>query len=184
MRPRCPSPRGFRRYSRRRPLDKPPTAGVDCQTGRRAPLPPGRCSVNRDEVLARVRTDGVRLVRFLYCDNANVVRGKAAHAGALRDFVDAGIGLTVAMQGFCLTEHLAADSALGPVGEVRLVPDPETYAQLPYTPDEARMLCDMVTLEGEPWEHCPRTFLKRMAARAADDGLTARAAFEYEFYLA
>ena len=140
--------------------------------------------MNSDEVLARARTEGVRLVRFLYCDNANIVRGKAAHAGALADFLDAGIGLTVAMQGFCLTEHLAPGTALGPVGEVRLVPDPATFAVLPYAPDQARLLCDMITLDGAPWENCPRSFLKRMAARAAGDGITVQAAFEYEFYLA
>jgi glutamine synthetase len=139
--------------------------------------------MNRDEVLARVRAENVRLVRFLYCDNANVVRGKAAHAGALADFLEAGIGLTVAMQGFCLTEHLAPGTALGPVGEVRLVPDPDTFAVLPYAPGEARLLCDMVTLDGRPWENCPRSFLKRMAARAAEQGLTVRAGFEHEFYL-
>ena len=51
--------------------------------------------MTRDEVLARVRMENVRSVRFLYCDNANIVRGKAAHAGALADFIDAGIGLMV-----------------------------------------------------------------------------------------
>jgi glutamine synthetase len=140
--------------------------------------------VNREEVLARVRAEGLRLVRFLYCDNANVVRGKAAHAGALPDFIDAGIGLTVAMQGFTLTEHIAAGSAQGPVGEIRLVPDPDTFAVLPWAPGEAQMLCDMRTLDGRPWDICPRHFLRRMAARLAEEGLEAWAAFEYEFYLA
>jgi glutamine synthetase len=140
--------------------------------------------VNRDEVLARVRDEDVRLVRFLYCDNANIVRGKVAHAAALADSLDAGLGLTVAMQGFCLTQHIAPGSALGPVGTVRLVPDPETFAVLPYAPHEARLLCDMLTLKGEPWENCPRWFLKRMAARAAEEGITPRAAFKHEFYLA
>lgn len=145
----------------------------------------GRPGVDRDEVLARVRAEGVRQVRFLYCDNANIVRGKAAHAGALADFIEDGIGLTVAMQAFCLTEHLAPGSALGPVGEVRLVPDPATFAILPYAFGEARMLCDMLTLDGQLWEVCPRSFLKRMAARAADEaGISVEAAFEYEFYLA
>ena len=140
--------------------------------------------MNREEVLARVREGDVRLVRFLYCDNANIVRGKAVHAGALADFLEAGIGLTVAMQGFCLTEHLAPGSALGPVGEVRLVPDPDTFAVLPCAPREARLLCDMLTLEGAPWANCPRSFLKLMAARAAGKDFTPRAAFEQEFYLA
>jgi glutamine synthetase len=140
--------------------------------------------VTGEELLERAQAAGVRLVRFLYCDNANIVRGKAAHAGALADCLDAGIGLTVAMQGFCLTEHLAPGSALGPVGEVRLAPDLDTFALLPYAPGQARVLCDLRTLDGAPWAICPRSFLTRMAARAADDGITVQAAFEHEFYLA
>jgi glutamine synthetase len=141
-------------------------------------------AVDQDEVLTHVQAEGVRLVRFLYCDNANVVRGKTAHAGALADFIDAGIGLTVAMQGFTLTEHIAAGSALGAVGEIRLVPDPATFAVLPYLPDQARMMCDMIRLDGQPWENCPRSFLKRMVQQAATAGIEVQAAFEYEFYLA
>ncbi|MCC7107213.1 MAG: glutamine synthetase [Chloroflexi bacterium] len=140
--------------------------------------------MNRDEVLLHVQAEGIRSVRFLYCDNANVVRGKAAHASALADCIDSGIGLTVAMQAFCLTEHLAPGTALGPVGEVRLVPDLNSYTPLPYAPGEARVMCDMQTLDGAPWENCPRSFLKRMVARVAEQGLEVQAGFEYEFYLA
>jgi glutamine synthetase len=136
------------------------------------------------DVLARVQTENVRAVRFLYCDHANIVRGKTAHVSALADHLDAGIGLTVAMQAFTLTEHLASGSRLGPVGEIRLVPDPRTFAVLPYSPREARMLCDMIGLDGLPWELCPRTFLKNILERTARHGLRAEAAFEYEFYLA
>ena len=75
------------------------------------------------EVLGRARDEHLRLVRFLYCDHANIIRGKAAHASALADCIESGIGLTVAMQAFCLTEHLAPGTNLGPVGEIRLVPD-------------------------------------------------------------
>jgi len=135
-------------------------------------------------VLDRVGIDNVRTVRFLYCDHANVIRGKAAHAAVLADFLESGIGLTVAMQAFTLTEHLAAGTRLGPVGEIRLVPDPRTFAVLPYAPREARLLCDMYTLDGQPWELCPRAFLREMIDRVGRHGLRAEAAFEYEFYLA
>src|SRR5919201_1488997 len=47
-----------------------------------------------------------------------------------------------------------------------------------------RFLYDMLTLDGEPWELCPRTFLKSMVERAAFEGLSVQAAFEHEFYLA
>ena len=46
------------------------------------------------------------------------------------------------------------------------------------------MLCDMLTLERQPWEACPRTFLKRMVASAAQMGIVMQAAVEHEFYLA
>jgi glutamine synthetase len=45
------------------------------------------------------------------------------------------------------------------------------------------MMCDMIKLDKEPWEACPRTFLKRMIARAADAGMTVQAAMEGEFSL-
>lgn len=140
--------------------------------------------MDHQAVLQRAVAANLRSVRFLYCDHANIIRGKAAHASALSDFLSSGIGLTVAMQGFCITEHLAPTTHLGPVGEIRLIPDPDTFTVLPYSPREARALCDMHTLSGEPWELCPRSFLKGIVERCAQQDLRVEAAFEYEFYLA
>ena len=38
-----------------------------------------------DEAVAVCRQAGVRLVRFLYCDNGGIVRAKAAHVERLAD---------------------------------------------------------------------------------------------------
>ena len=73
---------------------------------------------------------------------------------------------------------------MGPVGEFRLIPDPGTFTILPYVPSSASMMCDMILTNGQPWEACPRTFLKRMIARLAEHGMRAEAAIEHEFYLA
>jgi glutamine synthetase len=140
--------------------------------------------MDRNDVLVRVADENIRSVRFLYCDHGNVIRGKAVHASALPDFLESGVGLTVAMQAFALTDHLASGTSLGPVGEIRLVPDRRTFAVLPYASREARLLCDMYTLQGQPWELCPRAFLRQTIDRAAEQGLRIEAAFEYEFYLA
>jgi len=137
-----------------------------------------------NELVARAQAADIRSVRFLYCDHANIVRGKSAHAAALADCLESGIGLTVAMQAFTLTDRLAGGTRLGPVGEIRLVPDPRTFALLPYAPREARLLCDMHSLDGRPWALCPRAFLIDMVDRAGQQGLRVEAAFEYEFYLA
>jgi glutamine synthetase len=70
------------------------------------------------------------------------------------------------------------------VGEVRLVPDPESFVVLPYAPRTGALMADLLRLDREPWEACPRSFLRRTLDRAAAAGIRAEAAFEHEFYLA
>ena len=140
--------------------------------------------MNIDAIVQQARDADVQLVRFIYCDNSGVIRGKATHVDHLNGRMNHGIGLTVAMQSFTSSETIAPGAGFGPVGEIRLVPDPETFVLLPYSPGNARMIADMFTLNREPWENCPRYFLKRMSDRAAGLGLRIKAAFESEFSLA
>jgi glutamine synthetase len=137
-----------------------------------------------EQILTRCRPPGIHLARFLYCGNDGVIRGKACHAEFLASYLASGIGLTVAMQSFNMLDQLVPEGSFGPVGEIRLRPDPDTFAVLPYAPKSARLLCDMVTLDGEPWAACPRSFLKKMTGRARQMGVTLKAAFENEFILA
>ena len=139
----------------------------------------------RREIVAQAEASGLRLVRFLYCDNDGIIRGKSAGIRDLRDRLESGIGLTVAMQAFTMLDHLASVEGMGPVGEIRLVPDPSTFAIAPYAPHTATVLVDMQTLDGQPYAADGRAFLKRMIARAADDhDLSLIAAFEPEWSLA
>jgi glutamine synthetase len=137
-----------------------------------------------EEILDACRTHAVRLVRFLYCDNGGVVRGKATHVERLGDRLRTGIGLTVAMQAMNSLDQLQPVEGMGPVGEVRLVPDPETFTVLPYAPHSAVMLVDHLRLDGQPYEAGPRNFLKRMAARLAERGMVLSCAVENEWSLA
>jgi glutamine synthetase len=134
-------------------------------------------------VVERVEREGQRLVRFLYCDNDGVVRGKATGTAGLARRMEAGIGLTVAMQAFTMLDHLAPFEGMGPVGEIRLLPDPETFVEAPYLPRTGVMLVDMQTVDGQPYPADPRHFLRRMAARAQERGLEIQAAFEPEWTL-
>jgi glutamine synthetase len=139
----------------------------------------------RREIVAQAEASGLRLVRFLYCDNDGIIRGKSAGIKDLHDRLETGIGLTVAMQAFTMLDHLASVDGMGPVGEIRLVPDPSTFAIAPYAPHTATVLVDMQTLDGQPYAADGRAFLKRMIARAADDhDLALVAAFEPEWSLA
>src|SRR5512144_1356646 len=141
-------------------------------------------STSADRVTETARKAGVRLVRFLYTDNGGVTRGKATYIESLHDRLNDGIGLTVAMQAMNMLDQLAPVEGMGPVGEIRLVPDPETFRILPYAPHSAAMTVDMCNHDGTPWEACPRSFLKRQIAACADAGFTVRASFECEFTLA
>src|SRR6266487_1621778 len=140
--------------------------------------------MNAQDVVRQAREANLRLVRFLYCDNGGIIRGKATHVSKLPTRMQEGIGQTLAMQAFTGVETLASVEGMGPVGEFRLIPDPNTFVVLPYAPSSGSMMCDMILLDGKPWQACPRTFLKRMIARLAEHGMRAEAAIEHEFYLA
>ncbi|MBI3928893.1 MAG: glutamine synthetase [Armatimonadetes bacterium] len=126
---------------------------------------------------------GVRFLRVVWCDNANLIRAKAVHLGSIQDQLEHGVGISPAQQAVPVTaDAFVKESGLGPVGEIRLVPDWDTLTILPYAPGHARVYGDMMR-DGKPWTYCPRDFLRRMVRQAADAGITFKAAFENEFYL-
>ncbi len=137
-----------------------------------------------DQVTQQAIDAGVRLIRFLYTDNGGIIRAKASHITSLRRRIDDGIGLTVAMQAMNMLDQLAPVEGMGPVGEIRLVPDPASFKILPYAPDTAAMTTDMMTLDGLPWGACPRSFLKRQIAAAADLDISLQMVVELEWSLA
>jgi glutamine synthetase len=134
-------------------------------------------------VVAACEDAGVELVRFLYVDHGGVVRGKATSTARLAERLQTGIGLVTGMQAMSMLDELAPVAGLGPVGEVRLVPDPDSLVVLPYAPGAAAMTADLVRLDGQPWEACPRAFLKQAIAELAAEGYALAAAFEPEFTL-
>ena len=137
-----------------------------------------------EEIAKRADEAGLRLVRFLWCGNDGTVRAKASSLHGLEGRIESGIGLTVAMQAMNSLDQLQSVEGMGPVGEIRLVSDPETFRVLPYAPHTGAMLVDQLRLDGEPAPVCQRTFLKRMEQRLAERGARLEVAFENEFSLA
>jgi glutamine synthetase len=140
--------------------------------------------VTAEDVVRQADEAGLRLVRFLWCGNDGTVRAKASTLPGLEGRIRSGIGLTVAMQAMNSLDQLQPVEGMGPVGEIRLVPDPETFRVLPYAINAGAMLVDHVQLDGEPAPVCQRSFLKRMEARLDERGMRLEAAFENEFSLA
>jgi glutamine synthetase len=140
--------------------------------------------VEAADVVRQADEAGLRLVRFLWCGNDGTVRAKSSALEGLESRMRSGIGLTVAMQAMNALDRLQPVEGMGPVGEIRLVPDPDTFRVLPYAPRTGAMLVDHVRLDGEPAPVCQRTFLKRMEARLRGRVAVLEVAFENEFSLA
>ena len=110
-------------------------------------------------------------------------RGKSFPALDLTERLQRGVGL--APSNIFL-------SAFGPIqvttfgtqGEVFLVPDPATRVMLPFEDSTAEFfyIGDIKTLEGAPWDFCPRHVLRRALDRLeSETGLRLLATFEQEF---
>src|SRR2546430_12443056 len=91
----------------------------------------------RREIVAQAEASGLRLVRFLYCDNDGIIRGKSAGIKDLRDRLGTGIGLALAMQAFTMLDHLASVEGMGAVGEMPVVPQPLALPVHHYGPHTA-----------------------------------------------
>ena len=112
---------------------------------------------------------GVRLVRFLYCDNGGVIRGKATHIEGLARRMKEGMALNLALAAMNSLDQLQPVEEMGCVGELRLMPDPTIFTVLPYAPNTAAMFVDHVRLDGAPYEAGAR---KHRPTRPSSSGTT------------
>src|SRR6202048_1341706 len=142
------------------------------------------CIMDTAALINRAQLAGVQLVRFVYCDYSGVTRAKVIHVSHLANKLREGLGLTRAQMAINLLEQLIDIEGMEPVGEVRLVPSPDTFSVLPWTPSSASLICDQLDHNHLNWGACPRSFLKEIVAKAEQMGLRAEATFENEFYLA
>ena len=141
-------------------------------------------SKKKKAILEKVADENIRLIRFLYCDLAGVIRGKTVTASQLPAKLSEGVGLTRAQQAINLFEDLIQIDGMEPIGEVRVIPDLNTFDVLPWLDRTASMYCDITEQDGSDWGGCTRLILKRAIAKMDAAGLTMFSAFESEFYLA
>ena len=134
-------------------------------------------SQQREYVLRTSEERGVRLVRLWFTDVLGSLKSFAISPAELENALEDGMTFDgSSIDGFSRIQE----------SDVLAVPDPDTFAVLPYRPEVqgvARMFCDITMPDGSQSFADPRYVLKRTLSRAADQGLTFYTHPEIEFYL-
>ncbi len=107
------------------------------------------------DILSKVKEDEVKFISFQFTDVNGVVKSVDGPVSRLAEALEDGIWFDgSSVEGFARIQE----------SDMRLVIDPDTYAILPWTPQElkrARVFCDIYHPNGTPFEGDPRGILKR-----------------------
>src|SRR5919205_2788579 len=114
----------------------------------------------RKRVLARVRDESVEFVLLWFTDIEGHLKSFAVTPGELEDALDDGMGF----DGSSITGFNAIEES-----DMVAIPDPRTFQLMPQHLGDrskvARMICDVVTPDGQPYEGDPRYVLRRALER-------------------
>ncbi len=131
---------------------------------------------DRDYVLKTIEERNIKFVRFWFTDVLGFLKSFAVTDSEIEGAFDEGMGFDgSSIDGFSRIEE----------SDMVAFPDPSTFQVVPWRPAEhgvARMFCDIVTPEGEPFVGDPRNCLKRMLAKAKGMGYTMYVGPELEFF--
>jgi glutamine synthetase len=133
---------------------------------------------SRKHVLSRVDKDKVEFVLLWFTDLEGHLKSFAITPSELEDALDDGMGF----DGSSITGFNAIEES-----DMIAIPDPETYQQMPWKEGErkvARMICDVVTPDGNPYEGDPRYVLRRALERMTSMGFdTFNVGPELEYFI-
>ncbi|TMT87733.1 type I glutamate--ammonia ligase [Haloterrigena sp. H1] len=139
----------------------------------------GNLTETEQAVLDEIEEKDVDFLRLQFTDILGTVKNVSVPARQAEKAFEEGIYFDgSSIEGFVRIQE----------SDMRLKPDPETFAILPWRQKEgsaaARMICDVYdTYTGEPFEGDPRRVLKNALDRANEMGYTVNAAPEPEFFL-
>lgn len=133
--------------------------------------------LQKDDVLALAREEGVTEIRLQFTDILGVIKNVAIPVDQLPKALDGQLLFDgSSIEGFVRIEE----------SDMLLVPDPGTFVLLPWSEDGgriARLMCDVYNPDGTPFAGCPRLALKKVAAEAEAMGYVMNAGVEAEFFL-
>jgi glutamine synthetase len=130
-----------------------------------------------ESVIERARKDGVKFIELWFTDFLGAVKSTTILVEKLPESLEKGTWFDgSSIQGFARIHE----------SDMILMPDPGTYAVLPWRQKEkatARFICDVHRPDGRPFEGDPRNILKRALAEAKEMGYVYNTGPECEFFL-
>jgi glutamine synthetase len=132
----------------------------------------------RKNVLKRIDDEGVEFVLLWFTDIEGHLKSFAVTPSEIEDALDDGMGF----DGSSITGFNAIEES-----DMVAIPDPDTYQLMPWREGETkvgRMICDVVTPDGQPYEGDPRHVLRRALERMKSLGFdTFNVGPELEYFL-
>ena len=130
----------------------------------------------QDYVLRSVEERGVRLVRLWFTDVLGQLKSFAITPAELENALEEGMTIDgSSIDGFSRVQE----------SDVLARPDPNSFELLPWAEadaPEARIICDILNLDGTPFEGDPRQVLRRNLDRARQRGFSFYVAPEIEYF--
>ncbi len=120
-----------------------------------------------EHILEQTRDENIKLLRELYIDLDNIIRGHEAFVDESRLISELKSGMTLAeimQSGFTLFDTVTPGTIFTSYGEVRLIPDLTTFKILPYAKNTAQVIGDLYRSDMKPFETDPRLKFKEMLA--------------------
>ena len=130
-----------------------------------------------NEVLSFIEDNDVKFIRLAFTDLFGQLRNIAILPDQLAAAMESGVAIDATAVPGC---------AAAPGGTLLLRPDPDTLCILPWRPQSGRvcrLLCDLLTPQGDPFPMDSRALLRTAARHAREAGLEVRIGTDCEFYL-
>ena len=121
----------------------------------------------KQDILQQAEENNVKFVRLWFTDLLGVLKSFSITVGELEDALEGGMGF----DGSSITGYQEIEES-----DMIALPDPSTFKVIPWSPPEnrtARMICDVMTPEGDNYVGDPRHVLRRALERASEMGFDA-----------
>ncbi|MBU0628621.1 MAG: type I glutamate--ammonia ligase [Nanoarchaeota archaeon] len=133
--------------------------------------------MKNEEILKIAEEEKVKFVQLQFTDMHGTIKAVTIPVHKLKESLEKGTWFDgSSIEGFTRIAE----------SDMFLKPDNSTYAVLPWEPENkkvARLICDVYTPDGKPFEGDPRHILKKVLKEASDMGFKYNVGPELEFFL-